>query len=127
MDGTELKLSPPDQPTLEAVASIYRALAASSRLKILLRLRQQTATVGGLANWLAMEPSAVSQQLRVLRHLRLVTRDRCGRTTYYRIYDRSVARLVDHAVHHVEHVISAPDRGGSRHRLIVQDEVSAPS
>ena len=52
----------------------------------------------------AMERSAVSQQLRVLRHLGLVIGERRGRRVVYALYDSHVADLLDQAVFHIEHV-----------------------
>jgi DNA-binding transcriptional ArsR family regulator len=51
-----------------------------------------------------MEQPSVSHQLRLLRNLGLVARDRKGRNIVYRLYDRHVAALLDGAVYHVEHL-----------------------
>ena len=51
-----------------------------------------------------MEQSAVSHQLRVLRHLGLVVGERRGRSVVYSLHDDHVAVLLDEAVYHVEHV-----------------------
>ena len=54
-------------------ATTLQALATPSRLRILSELRQGALPVGELAAAVGMERSAVSQQLRLLRNLRLVT------------------------------------------------------
>jgi DNA-binding transcriptional ArsR family regulator len=51
-----------------------------------------------------MEQSAVSQQLRVLRHLGLVVGDRDGRHVIYALYDDHVRALLEEAVSHTEHL-----------------------
>ena len=51
-----------------------------------------------------MEPSAVSHQLRLLRHLRFVVGRRDGRRVVYDLYDDHVAHLLEEAISHVEHV-----------------------
>lgn len=51
-----------------------------------------------------MEQSAVSHQLRMLRHLGLVTGQRSGRTVTYALFDEHVAMLLDEAVYHAEHL-----------------------
>jgi DNA-binding transcriptional ArsR family regulator len=51
-----------------------------------------------------MERSAVSQQLRLLRNLRLVTATRSGRSIVYRLHDHHVAQLLDEAIYHCEHL-----------------------
>jgi hypothetical protein len=47
-----------------------------------------------------MEQSAVSHQLRMLRHLGLVT----GRTVVYALFDNHGAMVLDEAVYHAEHL-----------------------
>jgi ArsR family transcriptional regulator, nickel/cobalt-responsive transcriptional repressor len=87
-----------------AVAETMQALATPSRVRILGRLRAGAQTVGELAEAVAMEPSAVSHQLRVLRHLGFVVGRRDGRHVVYDLYDDHVADLLDEAVSHVEHL-----------------------
>jgi ArsR family transcriptional regulator, nickel/cobalt-responsive transcriptional repressor len=87
-----------------AVADTMQALATASRVRILGRLRAGAQTVGELAEAVGMEPSAVSHQLRVLRHLGFVVGRRDGRHVVYDLYDDHVAHLLDEAVSHVEHV-----------------------
>ncbi|HLI32091.1 MAG TPA: metalloregulator ArsR/SmtB family transcription factor [Solirubrobacteraceae bacterium] len=86
-----------------AVADIMQALAAPSRVRILARLRAGPLSVGELAEAVGMEPSAVSHQLRVLRHLRFVVGIRHGRQIVYDLYDDHVAHLLEEAISHVEH------------------------
>lgn len=93
-----------DARTATAVAQTLQALASPSRLLILGRLRQGPATVGELATAVAMEQSAVSHQLRVLRHLGLVEGQRQGRSVTYALHDDHVAQLLDEAIYHAEHV-----------------------
>ena len=87
-----------------SVAQTMQALAAPSRLLILSRLRREPCAVGKLAADIGMEQSAVSHQLRLLRHLGLVVGTRHGKTTVYALYDDHVARLLDEAVYHSEHL-----------------------
>ena len=101
--------SPVPPATLDAasavlVAQTMQALAAPSRLLILVRLRREPCPVGRLAADIGMEQSAVSHQLRVLRHLGLVAATRHGKSTVYALYDDHVARLLDEAVYHSEHM-----------------------
>jgi DNA-binding transcriptional ArsR family regulator len=51
-----------------------------------------------------MEQSAVSQQLRVLRHLGLVVGERDGRQVIYALHDDHVRALLSEAVSHTEHL-----------------------
>jgi DNA-binding transcriptional ArsR family regulator len=93
-----------DAASAAAVAQTMQALAAPSRLLILSRLRREPCPVGQLAADVGMEQSAVSHQLRLLRHLGLVEGTRRGKTTVYALYDDHVARLLDEAVYHSEHL-----------------------
>jgi DNA-binding transcriptional ArsR family regulator len=105
--GVRGRATPParlDADTAKTVAETLQALAAPSRLLILARLRQGACTVGELASAVRMEQSAVSHQLRILRHLGLVDTERSGRTVVYTLYDSHVAMLLDEAVYHTEHL-----------------------
>lgn len=93
-----------DPVTAKAVAETLQALTAPSRLLILGRLRHGPATVGQLIEETGMTQSAVSHQLRLLRHLGLVEGDRRGRSVTYSLYDNHVAELLDQAVYHTEHL-----------------------
>jgi ArsR family transcriptional regulator len=81
-----------------------QALATPSRLRILARLHAGPASVSEIAQSVGMEGSAVSHQLRLLRHLGLVLGERDGRQVVYELYDDHVAELLDQVVSHVEHV-----------------------
>jgi DNA-binding transcriptional ArsR family regulator len=93
-----------DPAAAAVVAQTMQALATPSRLLILSRLRRGPCPVGQLAVDIGMEQSAVSHQLRMLRHLGLVEGTRSGRSTVYALYDDHVARLLDEAVYHSEHL-----------------------
>lgn len=93
-----------DAASAALVAQTMQALAAPSRLLILSRLRREPCSVTELAADIGMEQSAVSHQLRMLRHLGLVEGTRHGKTTVYALYDNHVARLLDEAVYHSEHL-----------------------
>jgi ArsR family transcriptional regulator, nickel/cobalt-responsive transcriptional repressor len=99
-----------DETTVEAIADTLSALTTPSRLLILGRLRKGPAGVSELTESVGMEQSAVSHQLRLLRTLGLVTRERTGRASVYSLYDDHVAALLDEAVYHAEHL-----RLGVRH------------
>ena len=81
-----------------------QALATTSRVRILARLREGPCSVGALAEAIGMEQSAVSHQLRLLRHLGLVIAQRDGRRMIYALHDPHVGVLLEEAVSHLEHV-----------------------
>jgi DNA-binding transcriptional ArsR family regulator len=90
--------------TARSVAETMQALATPSRVRILSRLGASPCSVGELAREVGMEQSAVSQQLRVLRHLGLVVGKRDGRQVIYALYDDHVRALLTEAVSHTEHL-----------------------
>jgi ArsR family transcriptional regulator, nickel/cobalt-responsive transcriptional repressor len=94
-----------DDPAFaRTAAESIQALSAPSRLRILARLHTGPASVNEIAAAVGMEGSAVSHQLRLLRHLGLVTGRRDGRQVVYELYDDHVADLLEQVVSHVEHV-----------------------
>jgi len=94
-----------DDPAFaRTAAESIQALSAPSRLRILARLHTRPASVNEIAAAVGMESSAVSHQLRLLRHLGLVTGRRDGRQVVYELYDDHVADLLEQVVSHVEHV-----------------------
>jgi DNA-binding transcriptional ArsR family regulator len=93
-----------DRGFAQAAAESVQALATPSRLRILARLHAGPASVSEIAASVGMEKSAVSHQLRLLRHLGLVIGERDGRQVVYELYDDHVAELLDQVVSHVEHV-----------------------
>src|SRR3954451_8412554 len=81
-----------------------QALAAPSRVRILGHLHAGPCSVNDLAEAVGMESSAVSHQLRLLRHFGLVVGRRDGRRIVYDLYDDHVGELLEQAISHVEHV-----------------------
>jgi DNA-binding transcriptional ArsR family regulator len=85
------------------IAELMQALSAPSRLRLLYALQEGEASVNELAELTGLTPSATSQQLRVLRHLRFVVTRREGRSILYRLHDGHVAVLLAEARSHLEH------------------------
>jgi ArsR family transcriptional regulator, nickel/cobalt-responsive transcriptional repressor len=86
------------------VAETMQALATPSRLRILACLHEGPRSVTEISEAVGMDGSAVSHQLRILRHLGLVTGQRDGRRVNYSLYDHHVAQLLEQAMSHVEHL-----------------------
>lgn len=103
-----------------AVADTMQALATPSRVRILGRLRSGASSVNELAEAVGMEPSAVSHQLRLLRHLGFVVGHREGRHVVYDLHDDHVAHLLEEAISHVEHLrLGLPGRAALTHETKV--------
>lgn len=113
--GGEPDLSFVSTATARSVAETMQALATSSRVRILSRLGAGSCSVGELAREVGMEQSAVSQQLRVLRHLGLVVGERDGRQIIYGLHDDHVRALLSEAISHTEHLrLGLAARPGNR-------------
>ena len=93
-----------DPAFAKVVADTMQALSTPSRVRILGRLHAGPCSVNELAEAIDMESSAVSHQLRLLRHLRLVVGDRDGRRIVYDLYDDHVGELLTQAISHAEHL-----------------------
>ena len=86
-----------------AIAELMQALATPSRVRLLYALCKGEAGVNELAERAGVTPSAASQQLRILRHLRFVASRREGRSILYRLHDGHVAALLDEVRNHLDH------------------------
>ena len=115
--GHEPELSYLDAETARVVAETMQALSTPSRVRILSRLGAGPCSVTELARQVGMEQSAVSQQLRVLRHLGLVVGDRQGRSIVYALHDDHVRVLLAEAVSHVDHLRLGLASRASEHAL----------
>ena len=91
------------EPEAVAIAELMQALATPSRVRLLYAIREREAAVGDLAAAVGITPSAASQQLRILRHLRFVATRRAGKTIVYRLHDDHVAALLDEVRNHLDH------------------------
>jgi ArsR family transcriptional regulator, nickel/cobalt-responsive transcriptional repressor len=95
--------APPDARAALAVAETMQALATPSRVRLLYALRDEELSVGELAEAVGLAPAAASQQLRILRQLRLVASRRDGQSIRYRLHDEHTGILLDEIRNHVEH------------------------
>lgn len=93
-----------DPALAQLVADQMQALATPSRLRILACLYERPHSVGEISEAVAMEASAVSHQLRVLRGLRLVAGRREGKRVVYGLHDEHVGQLLAEAMSHVDHL-----------------------
>jgi len=100
-----------DAPFAALVADTMQALATASRVRILGQLHSGPCSVNDLAEGVGMDASAVSHQLRLLRHLGFVTGERDGRRIVYRLHDEHVGQMLEEAISHVEHLRIAAAAG----------------
>lgn len=104
----------------EQLAERMAAFGTASRIKLLYALIGDELAVEQLAERAAMSANAVSQQLRVLRHLRLVAVRRNGRHMLYRLHDEHLVELLVAIRHQLEHA----ERGWAEHPHEAQHDVA---
>ncbi len=85
------------------LADLFSALSDPTRLRIISILLDREMNVGEISIRLDMSVSAVSHQLRGLRHMKLVRSRKEGRQVYYALDDDHVAKLYLMGLDHVEH------------------------
>jgi DNA-binding transcriptional ArsR family regulator len=90
----------------ERMATTFKGLADPTRLKILAVLLQGDACVSELAERVQISQSAVSHQLRLLRHLGFVSARREGQQIIYHIDDEHIEDLFMQAYAHGKHMES---------------------
>ena len=108
---------PLDDAIVDTIASTMQALTTQSRVRLLYALLDGERAVGELADLAGLSPAATSQQLRVLRHLGLVSARRAGQSVRYRLYDEHLATLLREIVNHAEHAFrgwEAPAADGKK-------------
>jgi len=95
------------------LADTFKAMGDFTRTKLLFALGMEELCVGDLAALLGLSPSAVSHQLRLLRHLRLVRFRREGKVTYYALDDEHITNLMMEGFKHVSEYSGASEEGRS--------------
>jgi len=95
------KASLPAPEALRDATEVFKALANPMRLSIMHALSHDELSVGDLSRALELSISATSQQLSVLRRLKLVAGRDEGRFTFYRVIDELVGHLVHDCLAHV--------------------------
>ena len=92
------------RPTVDysRAAETFRALGDASRVKIVDALLRQELCTRDLADITGLSEPAVSQHLRLLRMLRIVTNHRHGHRVFYTLDDGHVRSLLALAMAHLD-------------------------
>ncbi|WP_061858458.1 MULTISPECIES: ArsR/SmtB family transcription factor [Clostridium] len=97
----KVKESMPADETLYDLAELFKVFGDTTRIKIICALFQSEMCVCDLAALLGMSQSAVSHQLKVLKHTRLVKFRREGKVVYYSLDDDHIKKIFDYGFAHV--------------------------
>lgn len=100
----------PDSETMHHVTEIFASLSDPTRARIVFALSKAELCVCDVATLLGMTLSAVSHQLRILRHLGLVKYRKQGRMAYYSLDDEHASGLLTQVLEHVSHESATPLR-----------------
>ena len=92
-----------NESTSTHLADLFSALSDPTRLRIISVLLDGELNVGEIASQLEMTESAVSHQLRGLRHMKLVRTRKTGRQVFYALDDDHVEKLYRMGLEHVIH------------------------
>jgi ArsR family transcriptional regulator, lead/cadmium/zinc/bismuth-responsive transcriptional repressor len=85
------------------LAELFSALSDASRIRIIGLLLEGEMSVNALAKGLTMTESAVSHQLRGLRHMHLLRTRKLGRQVFYSLDDDHISHLFSLGLEHVQH------------------------
>lgn len=85
------------------ISSFYKTLADPSRLKIILTLLEnEDLCVNCIVDKVGMSQTAVSNQLKMLKIVGLVSSERRGKNIIYRINDNHVENIIKLTLIHME-------------------------
>lgn len=107
----------PSDELIDLAVEVFRMLAHSIRVKLLLALLPGERSVNDLAGAVGRPQAVVSQHLAKLRMARLVQTSRQGNHVFYRIESDHVRQLLTDALHNAEHAsggVPVHHRGGSQ-------------
>lgn len=85
---------------LKDVSSFFKALGNDTRTQILWCLSKEELQSSQLAEMLDMTPSAISHQLTLLKHLKIVSSRREGKKQIYSLADEHINRTLMAVVEH---------------------------
>ncbi|MBO5564571.1 MAG: helix-turn-helix transcriptional regulator [Lachnospiraceae bacterium] len=84
------------------LAELFKVFGDSTRIRILFALLEKEFPVGDLAQKLNMTQSAVSHQLKILKHSKLVGNRREGKSIIYFLADDHVRTILSMGIDHIE-------------------------
>lgn len=91
----------PELEVMFDLADLFKVFGDSTRLRILFTLFEEEHSVGEISEFLNMEQSTISHQLRVLRTNKLVKVRRDGKQIFYSLDDEHVKKVIEMGLDHV--------------------------
>lgn len=90
-----------DAESVEGLAERFKALGDTTRLQIVLALKQEDLCVHDLARLIGTSESNTSHQLRILRSLKIVKFRKEGKQSIYSIDDEHITHLIEDMQEHL--------------------------
>lgn len=85
------------------LAELFKIFGDSTRIRILFTLfKTEEVSVGEIADCLNMTVSAISHQLRILKHSKLIKSRREGKQSLYSLDDEHVRTIIECGMEHIE-------------------------
>ncbi len=92
----------PEETELYDLAELFKVFGDSTRIRILFVLFEAEVCVCHLAEILNMTQSAISHQLKILKHNKLVKSRREGKSIFYSLADDHVRTIISMGREHIE-------------------------
>lgn len=92
----------PEENILYDLSDFFKVLGDSTRISILFAIDGAPMCVCDIAELLGMTKSAVSHQLKILRHSSLVTYKKSGKNVFYSLADDHVRDIIEKALDHIK-------------------------
>ena len=92
----------PPKQTMNQIAELFKGFADSTRVHILsLLMLHQELCVNDIAEAVELSQSAISHQLRILKHMHLIKYRREGKNLLYSLADDHVKTILQMGLEHV--------------------------
>lgn len=93
-----------DDDKIIDLAELFKVFGDSTRMKIICALLQEELCVCDLSHVISSTVSAVSHQLRILKHAKLVKYRKVGKVVYYSLDDNHVLEIFKKGCEHLEEI-----------------------
>lgn len=90
-----------EEELLYDLAELYKIFGDSTRIRILYALFEKEMCVNDISEELGMTMSAISHQLRILKHARLVKYRKEGKAVFYTLSDDHVKSIIEMGLEHI--------------------------
>lgn len=90
----------PNEITIVDISDFFKILGDYTRVRLLFAIKDSELCVHDLSKILNMQQSAVSHQLKILRHYKLVKVRKDGKKSHYSLVDDHIFEILDVTLKH---------------------------